>query len=104
MKAVFVALLVATVVGTVRGADEPPLPEVATALGRIADESTIELTTTGRTTGHEHTKPVWFVVMDGRIVRLVKQACCNGSCTVSRGSKNCLSSFARRCETRSASP
>ena len=49
-------------------AEEPPLPEVATALSRIASRSTIELTTTGRTTGKEHTKPIWFVVDDGKIV------------------------------------
>ena len=67
MRAVLVAILLATCVGAVRGMDEPPLPEVAAALDRIADESTVELTTTGRTTGHEHTKPVWFIVLDGRI-------------------------------------
>jgi len=49
-------------------AEEPPLPEVATALSRIAQRSTIELTTTGRTSGKEHTKPIWFVVDDGKIV------------------------------------
>ncbi|HJQ83460.1 MAG TPA: nitroreductase family deazaflavin-dependent oxidoreductase [Candidatus Binatia bacterium] len=49
-------------------AEEPPLPEVATALQRIERKSTVELTTTGRKTGKEHTRPVWFVVSDGRIV------------------------------------
>jgi len=49
-------------------AEEPPLPEVATALSRIARGSTIELTTMGRTTGKEHTKPIWFVVDDAKIV------------------------------------
>ena len=52
----------------VMAADEAPLPEVATALARIKDRSTIELTTTGRKTGKPHTKPVWFVVTDGAIV------------------------------------
>jgi len=49
-------------------ADEPPLPEVFSALERIHDASTVELTTTGRKTGKPHTKPVWFVVDEGRIV------------------------------------
>ena len=49
-------------------ADEAPLPEVATALARIKDRSSIELTTIGRTTGREHTKPIWFVVADGKIL------------------------------------
>ena len=45
-----------------------PLPEVAAALARIQDRSTIELTTIGRKTGKEHTRGVWFVVSDGKIV------------------------------------
>jgi len=49
------------------GADEP-LPEVATALDRIAHASTIELTTLGRQTGKEHMKPIWFVVNDGKVL------------------------------------
>ena len=48
-------------------ADEPPLPEVAAALARIKDHSSIELTTTGRRTGKPHTRPVWFVVSDGTV-------------------------------------
>lgn len=66
MRVVLVALaLVAT---TIAYADEPPLPEVVAALDRIARASTIELTTIGRKTGKEHTKPIWFVVSDGKIV------------------------------------
>jgi deazaflavin-dependent oxidoreductase (nitroreductase family) len=49
-------------------ADEPPLPEVAAALGRVARESTIELTTTGRKSGKQHARPIWFVVADGKLV------------------------------------
>ena len=49
-------------------ADEPPLPEVATALERIKDASTIELTTVGRASGKPHTRPIWFVVSEGRIL------------------------------------
>jgi len=62
-----VTLLVLAAVAAV-AADEPPLPEVAAALARIQDRSTIDLTTTGRKSGNEHTKPIWFVVSDGKIV------------------------------------
>jgi deazaflavin-dependent oxidoreductase (nitroreductase family) len=62
------ALAVVLVLGTLAAADEPPLPEVAAALERIKDRSTIELTTTGRKTGKEHTRPVWFVVSEGKIL------------------------------------
>ena len=62
VPALGVALLTAAL------ADEPPLPEVATALSRIERRSTIELTTTGRKTGAEHTKPIWFVVDGGKII------------------------------------
>jgi deazaflavin-dependent oxidoreductase (nitroreductase family) len=51
-----------------RAGDEPPLPEVGAALGRIAGRSTVDLTTVGRKTGREHTRPVWFVVADGKIL------------------------------------
>ena len=67
MRALVTPFLVAALAGLAT-ADEPPLPEVATALARIQDRSTIDLTTTGRTSGKEHTKPIWFVVSDGRIV------------------------------------
>jgi len=49
-------------------ADEPPLPEVAAALARVKDRSTIELTTVGRRTAKHHTRPVWFVVSAGRVL------------------------------------
>ncbi len=61
-------VVVAVVLASLAAADEPPLPEVATALTRIRDSSTIELTTTGRKTGKQHTRPVWFVVSDEKIV------------------------------------
>jgi len=48
-------------------ADEPPLPEVAAALARIKDRSTVELTTTGRQTRKPHTRPVWFVISDAKV-------------------------------------
>lgn len=53
---------------TAAAAAEPPLPGVAAALARIAARSTIELTTVGRQSGKEHTRPVWFVVSDGKIL------------------------------------
>jgi len=66
MRVLVTALLLGGLI--VVAADEPPLPEVATALARIKDRSTIELTTTGRKSGKQHTRPVWFVVTDGKIV------------------------------------
>ena len=67
MRALVAPLLVAALAG-LASADEPPLPEVAAALARIQDRSTIDLTTTGRKTAKEHTKPIWFVVSDGKII------------------------------------
>jgi len=67
-RCALVLVLVAIVLAWPGGADEPPLPEVATALGRIQDHSTIDLTTVGRKTGKPHTQPVWFVVDDGKIL------------------------------------
>jgi deazaflavin-dependent oxidoreductase (nitroreductase family) len=48
--------------------DEAPLPEVASALARIKDASNIEITTTGRKSGKPHTRPIWYVVDDGKIL------------------------------------
>ena len=67
MRAIAAALVVLALAPYLR-ADEPPLPEVAAALDRIRDRSTIELTTTGRKSAKDHTKPIWFVVSDGKIV------------------------------------
>lgn len=61
-----VAGLIAAVSGA-RAADPPPLPEVAAGLGRIKGASTIELTTIGRQSGRPHTRPIWFVVSNGKI-------------------------------------
>jgi deazaflavin-dependent oxidoreductase (nitroreductase family) len=66
MRGLVVALVLAALAGA--AAEDPPLPEVATALARIKDRSTIDLTTTGRKSGKEHTRPIWFVVSEGRIV------------------------------------
>ena len=48
--------------------DEAPLPEVASALSRIKDGSDIEITTTGRKSGKPHTRPIWYVVDDAKIL------------------------------------
>ena len=36
-------------------------------LEKVADQSTLELTTTGRTSGKIHTKPIWFVYDQGHL-------------------------------------
>jgi deazaflavin-dependent oxidoreductase (nitroreductase family) len=68
MRGAAVPLVLLFAVGGVARADEPPLPEVAAALARIRDRSTIELTTTGRKSAKDHTRPIWFVVADDKIV------------------------------------
>ena len=60
------ALLVAS--ATLAMAEEPALPEVAAALARVKDRSTIELTTIGRHTAKRHTRPVWFAVSDAHVL------------------------------------
>jgi hypothetical protein len=60
------ALAVAVLAGT--GAAEETGPQVTAALERIKDESTIELVTTGRKTGKQHVRPIWFVVNHGEIL------------------------------------
>ena len=48
--------------------DDAPLPEVASALARIRDGSNVEITTTGRKSGKPHTRPIWYVVDDAKIL------------------------------------
>lgn len=36
-------------------------------LEKVADESTVELTTIGRKSGARHTKPIWFVYEQGHL-------------------------------------
>lgn len=60
------ALLVTS--ATLAMAEEPALPEVAAALARVKDRSTIELTTIGRHTAKRHTRPVWFAVSDAHVL------------------------------------
>ena len=68
MRTAAAALVCVLGVVAAAAADEAPLPEVAAALDRIKGASTVELATTGRKTGKEHKKPVWFVVEDGKLV------------------------------------
>jgi len=68
MRAAGAALACVLGVLAAAAAADAPLPEVAAALDRIKSASTVELATTGRKTGKEHKKPVWFVVEDGTSV------------------------------------
>ncbi len=68
MRLLLLALGVVLVALADARAEEEPLTEVATALDRIKTASTVELTTTGRKSGKNHSKPVWFVVEDGKII------------------------------------
>ncbi len=68
MRAAAAALACLVAMLAAAAADEPPLPEAAAALDRIKTASTVELTTTGRKTGKEHSRPVWFVVEDGKVI------------------------------------
>ena len=68
MRVAAAALVCVLGVLATAAADEAPLPEVGAALDRIKSASTVELTTTGRKTGKEHRRPVWFVVEDGKIL------------------------------------
>lgn len=45
----------------------PAAPDVGAALAALADGSNIEITTVGRRSGKRHTRPIWFVVEEGRI-------------------------------------
>src|SRR5215475_4446477 len=36
-------------------------------LEKVVSQSTLEITTTGRTSGKPHTKPIWFVYDQGRL-------------------------------------
>jgi len=42
-------------------------PVAKADLEKVANESTVELTTTGRTSGKAHTKPIWFVYDQGHL-------------------------------------
>lgn len=62
---VFVALLLSSLPSL-------PLAQESKALiqadwEKVADQSTVELTTTGRKSGQPHTKPIWFVYDQGHL-------------------------------------
>lgn len=61
-------LLVLCCVTPIAASDDGPLPEVASALARIRDDSNIEITTIGRKSGKPHTMPIWYVVDDGKVL------------------------------------
>jgi len=42
-------------------------PVAKAELEKVANESTVEITTTGRKTGKAHTKPIWFVYDQGHL-------------------------------------
>jgi len=42
-------------------------PVAKADLEKVANESTVELTTTGRKSGKAHTKPIWFVYDQGHL-------------------------------------
>ena len=68
MRALAVLLGALCLTATALAGDDAPLPEVSSALARIKDGSNIEITTTGRKTGKPHTRPIWYVVDDGKVL------------------------------------
>lgn len=46
---------------------QEPQPAVHAALEKVANHSTVEITTIGRKTGKPHTKPIWFVYDQGHL-------------------------------------
>jgi deazaflavin-dependent oxidoreductase (nitroreductase family) len=67
MRGPVAAALAVAVFATTVAAEETPA-QVTAALERIKDESTVELVTTGRKTGKQHVRPIWFVVDHGEIL------------------------------------
>lgn len=59
-----VLLFVCLSMGTPGYAQESRLQD---ALARVANESTLEITTTGRKSGQPRTKPIWFVYDQGAL-------------------------------------
>ena len=63
-RAGLVLLLGSLSMGTSGYAQESRLQD---ALARVANESTLEITTTGRKSGQPRTKPIWFVYDQGAL-------------------------------------
>jgi deazaflavin-dependent oxidoreductase (nitroreductase family) len=61
------AALALAVLASTASADDPGA-QVTAALERIKDDSTIELVTTGRKSGKQHARPIWFVVDHGKVL------------------------------------
>ena len=66
--------LLSLVVGTMLLMNPPALlfaqevkPVAKADLEKVANESTVEITTTGRKSGKAHTKPIWFVYDQGHL-------------------------------------
>ena len=70
MRRLVSAALALAVLASTASADDPGAPgaPVTAALERIKDDSTIELVTTGRKSGKQHARPIWFVVDHGRVL------------------------------------
>ena len=67
MRRLVSAALAVAVLASTASADDPG-GQVTAALERIKDDSTIELTTTGRKSGKQHARPIWFVVDHGKVL------------------------------------
>ncbi len=63
MRALAAALVLVALAAAAR-----PTADVADALARVKDRSTLDIITIGRKTGKRHTRPIWFVVDDGHLV------------------------------------
>jgi deazaflavin-dependent oxidoreductase (nitroreductase family) len=67
VRALVSAALVLAVLASTAAADDPGA-QVTSALERIKADSTIELVTTGRKSGKQHARPIWFVVDHGKVL------------------------------------
>jgi deazaflavin-dependent oxidoreductase (nitroreductase family) len=67
MRRLVSAALALAVLASVASADDTGA-QVNSALERIKDESTIEMVTTGRKSGKQHARPIWFVVDQGKVL------------------------------------
>ena len=67
MRRLVSTALALAVLASTASADDPGA-QVTAALERIKDDSTIELVTTGRKSGKQHARPIWFVVDQGKVL------------------------------------
>src|SRR5262245_13538160 len=65
-RLVGVALALAVWAGTASADDTGA--QVTAALESIKNDSTIEMVTTGRKSGKQHARPIWFVVDRGKVL------------------------------------